>query len=151
MLCRKEKGLVMVQPWQVECCCVTTPLLSAKGVACKANEIWFLRVKARPTFSKEKGWVSFVPPHHMKANQLNIGFYQEKRVGTKPGLWTLDWTMDWTVDWIMAGLWTRLWTRLELLFKEDFECLIICPMSRRLSKQLKQICFQQLTRLACLV
>ena len=23
------------------------------------------------------------------------------RVGTKPGLWTLDWTMDWTMDWIM--------------------------------------------------
>ena len=101
MLCRKEKGLVMVQPCQVECCCVTTPFLSAKGVACKANEIWFSRAKARPAFSKEKGWVSFVPPHHMKANQFNISFYQEKRVGTKPGLWTLDRTMDWTMDWIM--------------------------------------------------
>ena len=26
------------------------------------------------------------------------------RVGTKPGLWTLDWTMDWTMDWIMDSI-----------------------------------------------
>ena len=28
------------------------------------------------------------------ATQLGIA----DRVGTKPGLWTLDWTMDWTMD-----------------------------------------------------
>jgi len=30
------------------------------------------------------------------------------RVGTKPGLWTLDWTMDWTMDWFMDSIldWT---------------------------------------------
>ena len=27
--------------------------------------------------------------------------YSLKRVGVKPGLWTMDWTMDWTLDWTL--------------------------------------------------
>ena len=37
-------------------------------------------------------------PHLGCGLELILAVYREVRVGTKPGLWTLDWTMDWTMD-----------------------------------------------------